>query len=403
MRKDDLKTPLEGLKVIDLTTIVSGATTASFLADFGAEVIKVERPKAGDPLREWPPFKNEISLWWKVHSRNKKSITLNLSKKEGQDILKELVKDTDILIENFRPGVLERWNLGYDKLSEVNPKLIMLRVSGFGQDGPYKNRPGFGTIAEAMSGIVHITGFPDGPPILPAIPLADIVAGLFGTFSVMFAIYHRDVKGTGEGQYIDLSLYEPLFRMIVPQVIQYDQLNEVRERYGNRFPFAAPRNLYKTKDNKWVALSASAQAIFERVMKAIDKEELIEDSRFQDNESRVKNVEELDEIIGKWIGSHSMAEVLERFEEYEAVIGPVYDVSMMFEDPHYKARGNIMEFEDPELGKVKMQNVIPKFSRTPGKIESTGPKLGEHNEEIYLGRLGYTKEELSQLEERGIV
>jgi formyl-CoA transferase len=279
----------------------------------------------------------------------------------------------------------------------------MLRVSGFGQDGPYKNRPGFGTIAEAMSGIVHITGFPDGPPILPAIPLADIVAGLFGTFSVMFAIYHRDVKGTGEGQYIDLSLYEPLFRMIVPQVIQYDQLNEVRERYGNRFPFAAPRNLYKTKDNKWVALSASAQAIFERVMKAIDKEELIEDSRFQDNESRVKNVEELDEIIGKWIGSHSMAEVLERFEEYEAVIGPVYDVSMMFEDPHYKARGNIMEFEDPELGKVKMQNVIPKFSRTPGKIESTGPRLGEHNEEIYLGRLGYTKEELSQLEERGIV
>lgn len=395
--------PLEGLKTLDLSVHVSASTASSMLADFGAEVLKVERPKVGDTLRTWPPFKEDVSLYWSVHSRNKKSITLNLSKERGQQILKELVKDADILIENFRPGTLERWNLGYEALSELNPGLIMARVTGYGQGGPYKSRPGFGTIAEAISGIVYITGFPDGPPVSPPIPLADEIAGLFALFAIMFAIYHRDVKETGEGQYIDVSLYEPLFRMIIPQVIEYDQLGKIKGRTGSRFAYGAPRNLYQTEDEQWVAMSATAQPIFERVAKAIEREDIIEDPRFKDNERRVENVEELDEIISEWMKAHDLEKVLERFEKHEAVIGPVYDIGQIFDDPQYQHREDITEVEDTRLGTVKMQRIIPKFQRTPGRIHHTGPKLGEHNKEIYINQLGYTEKELSQLEDEGVI
>lgn len=397
------KEPLEGLRVLDLSTVISGGVTTSMLADFGAEVIKVEHPRHGDPLRQWPPFKEGVCLWWKVASRNKKSITLDLSKERGQVILKKLVEDTDILVESFRPRTLERWNIGYNELARVNPHLIMVRISGYGQDGPYSERPGFGTIAEARSGMVYISGFPDTPPLLPAFPIADEVAGLFGALSAMFAIYYRDIKASGGGQYIDVSLYEPLFRLIIPQVIEYDQLGIIRERNGNRHLDAAPRNLYQTKDSEWVALSASTQSIFERVMRAMGREDLINDPRFQDNRRRIENVEQLDEIISGWMRDHNLEEILARFEEVEAVISPVYNIKKIFKDPQYIARKDIIEVEDPELGRIKMQNVIPKFSKTQGRVQFPGPKLGAHNRDIYIDRLGYSEEELSKLEKEGVI
>lgn len=395
--------PLKGLRVLDVSTHISASTASSLLADFGAEVIKVEMPKTGDTLRGWPPMKDGNSLYWLVHSRNKKSITLNLNSEKGQEILKDLVKDADVLIENFRPGTLERWDVGYEQLKEVNPGLVMLKVSGFGQTGPYSDRPGFGTIAEALSGVVHIIGFPDGPPILPPFPLADETAGLFGLIAVMFAIYERDVKGSGEGQYIDVSLYEPIFRMLIPNVIQYDQLGEVRGRTGSRFAYGAPRNIYKTKDDEWVALSGTSQPTWERVAKAIGKPGLIEDPRFETNKKRAENVEELDEIIGEWMRNHNSEEIIKTLRSHDAIVELVHDTEKIFENPHYKERDNIVEVEDKDLGNVKMQGIIPKFSKTPGSIESTGPKLGEHNEEIYRDELGLDEEKLSDLEENGII
>lgn len=408
MSKDEVREhdqqalPLRDMKVVDISTMLAAGHISTILGDFGAEVIKVEHPR-GDPIRRLGWTKAGTSLWWKLIGRNKICVTLNLSKREGQQILRRLVREADVLIENFRPGTLEKWHLGYEDLKPENPRLIMVRVTGFGQYGPYSNRPGFGTLAEAISGSAHLTGFLEGPPILPPLGLADYVASLFGAIAAMICVYHRDVRQTREGQYVDLSLFEPLFSILGPQVTVYDQLGIVIGREGNRSPFAAPRNLYQTSDGRWVALSASTQSIAERVLRAIDREDLIDDERFRDNESRVENNDELDAIISDWISRHTVKEVVQRFAACGAAIAPVYDVSHICGDAHYAAREAIVSVLDPSLGELKMQNVVPKLSKTPGRIRFAGPELGQHNREIYVERLGFSDDELVALRESGVI
>ncbi|MFQ6028068.1 MAG: CaiB/BaiF CoA transferase family protein, partial [Dehalococcoidia bacterium] len=329
--------PLRGLKVLDLSVIVAGGTASSLLADFGAEVVKVERPGSGDPLRNWGPFYHGVSLWWKVHSRNKKSITLDLGRAEGQEILRSLAQQADLLIEGFRPGTLERWGLGPEELHQVNPALVLLRYSGFGQTGPYKDRTGFGTIAECMSGYIGMTGFPDTPPVLPPVPLADEIAGVFGAMAGMMALYQRDVlSGDTEtqrrGQVIDLSLFEPLFRLCIPHITIYDLLGIVRERVGNDFPDAAPRSLYRTGDQRWLGLSATSQSTWESLARAMGLAELIDDPRFQDNAARLENKDVLNDILQEWLGQRSLSALMEQLVPAGGVVGPVYDSAQIVED-----------------------------------------------------------------------
>jgi len=403
--------PVRGLKVLDLSTIVAGSTASSLLADFGAEVVKVERPGAGDPLRNWGPFANGVSIWWKVHSRNKKSITLDLGKEQGQELLKRLAAQSDLLIEGFRPGVMERWGLGPDDLHAVNPGLVMVRFSGFGQTGPYKDRPGFGTIAECMSGWVAMSGFPDSPPLLPPVPLADEISGVFGAMAAMMALYHRDVpQGGGDngpqqrsGQVIDMSLFEPLFRLCIPNVTMFDLLGVSRERVGNDFPDAAPRSLYKTADDRWLGLSATSQATFESLARAMGMPHLVQDPRFKDNAARLQNVDGLNVELQDWLGRRPLDEIMDQLVPAGGVVGPVYDTAQIMDDPHYQARGDILEIDDPELGHTKMMGVVPKFSETPGSVEHAGPTLGEHNRHIYGSWLGLSEHDLEELTEQGIV
>ena len=403
--------PLEGLKVLDLSIIVAGGTASSLLADFGAEVIKVERPGSGDPLRNWGPFANGVSLWWKVHSRNKKSITLNLASSQGQELLKKLVQKADLLIEGFRPGAMERWGLGPEELHGVNPRLIMVRISGFGQSGPYKDRPGFGTIAECMSGYVGMTGFPDSPPVLPPVPLADEVAGVFGAMAGMMALYHRDAPRTGQpspadgraGQVIDVSLFEPLFRLCIPHVTMYDLLGISRDRVGNDFPDAAPRNLYRSGDGRWLGLSATSQSTFESLARAMGLAGLITDPRFKDNAARLDNRADLNRILEDWLGQRSTDEIMETLVPSGGVVGPVYDAVQIADDPHYQAREDILDIDDPELGPTRMLGIVPKFSETPGAVEHAGPTLGEHNHQVYGTWLGYTDDQIKELASLGII
>jgi formyl-CoA transferase len=382
MKRDTVKDgPLAGLKVIDCATVFAGPLSAMVLGDFGADVIKIEHPD-GDALRKMGAAKDGHGLWWKVTGRNKRAIVLDLHDPDGKEVFKALVKEADVLVENFRTGTLERWGLGWEILSEINPRLVMLRVTGFGQTGPYKHRAGFGTIAEAFSGFAHVTGEANGPPTLPPFGLADGVAAYHGVFAIMFAIYERDVQGSGKGQYIDLSLYEPLFSLLGAQASTYDQTGVIQNRTGNRSVNNAPRNAYKTKDGRWVALSAAAPSITRRVMELTGGKEVASDPRFATNMGRVKHVEEVDGIVGGWIARHTLAEVLDAFDKAEAAIGPVYDVAQILDDPQYKARDSVTTIADKDLGPLRMQNVFPRLSRTPGRIKHGGPRIGEHSQDV---------------------
>ena len=403
----ELRGPLSGLKVLDLSIIVAGGTASSLMADFGAEVVKIEKPKTGDPLRNWGPFYKDISLWWKVHSRNKKSVTLNLSDPEGQKILRMLSREADILIEGFRPGTMEQWELGPDELLSENPNLIMVRYSGFGQTGPYKDRPGFGTIAECMSGYISMTGFSNTPPVLPPIPLADEIAGVFGAMASMMAIYHKQ-RNSHEpagsfGQVIDVSLFEPLFRLCIPHITMYDLMDLVRERVGNDFPDAAPRSLYATKDNQWLGLSATSQNTWENLAKAMGMPHILDDPRFQDNASRLNNKDELNEILQDYMNNHDLSEIMEELVPAGGVVGPVYNSKQIMDDPHFAAREDIIELEDSELGKTKMLGVVPKFSATPGSVAHAGPKIGQDNDDVYKSWLGMTDTQISKLQSDEII
>lgn len=394
--------PLEGLRVLDVSTLYAGPLIATHMGDFGADVLKIEHPR-GDSLRRLGHQNKGVSLWWKTVSRNKRAITLNLSKVEGQGILKKLVETADVLIENFRPGTMERWNLGWDALREINPRLVMVRTTGFGQTGPYKDRPGFGTLAEAISGFAHITGSPDGPPTLPPFGLADSIAALYGVSAVMYALYERDANGGKIGQWLDLSIYEPIFSLIGNQPTVFDQLGTVQSRTGNRSINNAPRNTYLTADQQWVALSTASDSIAKRVLTLVGGEGFANDPRFSDGASRVKNVDEIDQKVAQWISRRTLEEVIRRFEEAEAAVAPVYGVDQIFADPHFRAREDIVTVADDELGEIKMQGVFPKMSRTPGHIRYAGQPKGSGNTSIYCGELGYSEEELALLKTRGVI
>jgi crotonobetainyl-CoA:carnitine CoA-transferase CaiB-like acyl-CoA transferase len=402
--------PLEGVRVIDCSTVVAGPRIAQYFGDFGADVIKVEHPERGDETRRMAFQKDGESLWWKLIGRNKRPVTLNLSHPKGQALARRLFATGDVLIENFRPGTFERWNLAPTSLLEDNPRLVIVRCTGFGQDGPYASRPGFATLAESISGLASISGDPDGPPLLPSIALADEVAGLVGTWAAMIALYWRDAKATGPesgrpsgtGQVIDLSLYESLAPLLGPLVLAWDQLRTLQPRLGSRIPYAAPRNAYRCADGKWVGLSATAQSVAMRVLDAIGRPELKRDERFSTPVARVAHAEELDEIIAGWMSAHTRDEALAIFERHDAALAPIYDVSEFVDDPHVRARGSVATVEDPVLGPIRMQAVHPRLSATPGGIAHAGLPMGAANAEVY-GELGLGPEELAALRDEGVI
>lgn len=393
--------PLAGLRVIDAGVLFAGPVIATLLADFGADVIKVEHPR-GDALRTLGWKKNGVSLWWAFVGRNKRFVSIDFGKPEGAQLLRELATGADVLIESFRPGTLERWGVGPDVLHALNPKLVIVRTSGFGQTGPYSPRPGFGTVAESISGYAHINGQPDGPPTLPPFALGDGVASLFGTFATMFALYHRD-QHHAPGQVIDLAIYEPLFWLLGPQALVYDQLGYVQGRTGSSTEWTAPRNAYQSSDGKWLGLSASSQSIAERVMRLVGHPEVIDEPWFADHSGRVEHQKELDRLIGGWIAEHTRAEVQAAFEEQEAVIGPIYSIADIFEDPQYLARETITTVDDPILGKARIQNAIPRLVDTPGRVRHLGGDLGQDNAAVLRDELGHTDAELETWLASGVI
>jgi succinyl-CoA---D-citramalate CoA-transferase len=387
---------------VDAGNMVSGPFAAALLADFGADVIKIEHPKLGDGQRKLEPIKDGIPLWWKSIARNKRCITLDLSHPDGGAIFKDLVRTSDVVIENYRPGTFERWNIGYDVLKQVAPGLILLRISGFGQTGPFRDRPGFGRIAEALAGLSNLIGEADGPPISPGYPMGDLVAGLFGAYAIMLALYHRDARG-GEGQVIDLALYEAVFRLLDFDGIQYDQMNTIHRRCGNQVAYVAPSSTFKTADGKYLTLAASTESIWLRVARAIGREDLISNPRFINNPARVEHSDEINGIVGEWIGRYTLAQVAERFEALEVAFSPIYDISDIFRCPQYWAREAMVRVPDADLGDAVVPNVVPKFSETPGSVDFLGARMGAHNEYVYCCELGISQERLTELKAKGVI
>jgi crotonobetainyl-CoA:carnitine CoA-transferase CaiB-like acyl-CoA transferase len=393
--------PLAGIRVLDLGTVYAAPITAMLLGDYGADVLKIEHPR-GDPARTHGPSRDGHGLWWKVISRNKRTATLVLSRPEGREIMERLVADADVLIENFRPGVMEKWGLGPERLLEINPGLVMLRVTGFGQTGPYAHRRAFGTLAEAMSGLAHQTGQPDGPPTLPPFGLADGVAAISGAYAVMLALYHRDANGGG-GQVVDLSLLAPLLAILGPGPSAYDQLGAVPGRHGNRSANNAPRNADRTRDGRWVAISASATSIAERVMTVVGRPDIARQEWFPSARERVRHADELDRTVGDWIAARGFAEVMSAFEDAGAAIAPIYDMAQVAGDPHVRATNMITTVEDEDLGPLEMQNLLFRLLGSPGGIRFAGRGLGQDNDEIYGERLGLDDERVAQLREQGVI
>lgn len=393
--------PLEGVRVLDASTVLAGPLACQILGDYGADVIKIEHPKFGDSMRGHGQSKNGQGLWWKMLARNKRCVGLYLGDPEGADVFAQLARTADVVVENFRPGTLERWGIGPGRLSADNPGLVLVRVTGFGQTGPYAPRPGFGTIAEAMSGFAAITGEPSGPPTLPPFGLADSIAAIAAVSATMMALYHRDARG-GMGQIIDLSILAPIVTALGPQPIVYDQLGIVQERTGNRSDNNAPRNTYKTKDDKWVAISTSADRVAQRVMTLVGHPEVIDEPWFSSGRGRAQHGDLLDKYVAEWIGARTRDKVLHAFEEAEAAVAPVYDAADLVEDPHVKATDMITSVDDPELGPIRMQNVLFKMSATPGRIRHTGRGIGADTDEI-LGEIGLSGERIAELRERGVV
>ncbi|MFF4468574.1 CaiB/BaiF CoA transferase family protein [Streptomyces sp. NPDC001599] len=392
--------PLTGLRVLDLATLFAGPLAATMLGDFGAEVIKVEHPTRPDPSRGHGPSKDGVGLWWKLLGRNKRTITLDLSKPAGRTTLLRLAATADVVVENFRPGTLEKWDLGWDELSAVNPRLVLTRVTGFGQFGPYARRPGFGTLAEAMSGFAAMTGEPDAPPTLPPFGLADSIAALATAYAVMTALAARE--RTGEGQVVDMAIIEPILTVLGPQPLWYDQLGHVQPRTGNRSQNNAPRNTYRTADGTWVAVSTSAQSVAERVMRLVGRPELIDEPWFTTGADRARHADVLDAAVGDWIARHSRADVLAAFEKAEAAVAPVQDVRDVMTDPQYRALDTVTTVDDPELGPLRMQNVLFRLSATPGAIRWAGRPHGADTEEVLTG-LGLTPADVKELREEGVV
>lgn len=393
--------PLTGINILDISTMIAAPFGATLLADLGANVTKIELPNKGDTLRTVGPWKNEESLRWPGLARNKKSVTLDIRSDEGKEIFKKLIKKSDILIENFRPGTLEKWGLGYEELKKENPQLIMVRISGFGQTGPYSSRAGFGTPGTAFSGHTYLQGYPDRPPVSPSYSLLDYITGVYTAFAAVSALYHRDTTDS-EGQMVEMGLYESLFRMMEFLVAEYDQTGKVRGRSPGLAGHSSPAGTYETKDGKYVVLVCSTDPTFDRLAAAMEREDMLEDERFYKNSQRLKNDDEVQEIVSTWIRQYTLKDLQARLDEFGVPVSPILSIEDIFENEHYKARENIVEVEHPRLGKVKMPGIVPKFSETPGAIRHRAPELGEHNEEI-LGELGLSTDELASLKEKGVI
>jgi len=388
--------------VIELGNLVAGPFCTRLLAEFGALVIKIELPNEGDPIRKWRVLDDTgTSYWWYVQSRNKKCITLDCRQPEGLRILKLLIRDADVLVENFRPGTLDKWGLSAETLRDLNSKLIVSRISGFGQDGPYKDRVAFGAIAEAMSGLRYITGYPDRPPTRVGISLGDSIAALYSVIGVLMALYHRDLKG-GPGQEVDVALSEAVFSLMESMVTEYDQKGVIRERSGSALPGIAPSNAYPTLDGGYVVIAANGDAIVRRLLRALDREDLINDARWTSNEVRVKHAAEIDCVIGKWTGGLTLDDCLERLNAARVPAARIYNVADIVEDPQYQAREMILEIQHPGLGLVKVPGIVPKLSQTPGAVEWLGPAMGEHNIEVLKG-VGLTDSQIEVMRSKGII
>ena len=397
--RPEAKCPLDGIRVLDLSRLVAGNMLSLQLADFGAEVVKIEDPGKGDPLRDWRV--DGISVHWKVYARNKKSLTLNLRDREGRDLLLRLVGGAQVFIESFRPGTLETMGLAPATLLKHNSRLVIVRVSGWGQDGPYRDRPGFGSLVEGMSGFAAKTGFPDRPPVLPPLALADMVAGLYGASAVLVALRAIEVNG-GKGQVIDLPLLDPIVSILGPEPAVFKLTGEIKPRLGSRSATASPRNVFQTSDRRWIAISASIQGMAERVFRAIGRADMIDDPRFRTNADRVRNAEACEAPLRDFISERTLAEALAVFEQAEVTAAPVYDIEQFMADPHVRSREIIVDLPDPEMGSVPMHAVVPRLSGTPGEIRSPAPDLGQHNREI-LGALGLSDDDLARLSERNVI
>ena len=392
--------PLAGLKVIEMGTLIAGPFCARLMAEFGAEVVKIESPEGGDPLRTWRKLHQGTSLWWYVQARNKKSVTVNLKHPAGQEIVRRLAAEADIVVENFRPGAMESWNLGWEQLSAINPKLVMVRLSGFGQTGPYRDRPGFGAIGESMGGLRHLTGFPDRAPCRVGVSIGDSIAALHGVIGALMALRHRD--RTGKGQVVDVALYESVFNLMESVLPEYGFFGFVRKRSGASLPGIVPSNTYPCADGKYVVIGANADSIFKRMMTAIGRDDMANNPALARNDGRVAHTDEIEDAIAAWTSRHSLDQVVETLERAEVPVGRIYDIADIAADPHYLARDMIREAALPDGRPLKVPGIVPKLSETPGEMKWLGPKLGEHTAEV-LSALGYDEGTQRALKEQGAI
>ncbi len=397
--------PLAGIRVVELGTLLAGPFTGRLLGDLGAEIIKVEAPGQPDPIRNWGKARYEgRSLWWPVQSRNKKCVTLNLREEKGQELMLRLVEQADVVTENFRPGTLERWNLGYEQMAAVNPGLVLARISGYGQTGPYAARAGFASVSEAMGGIRHINGFPGEPPPRMHLSLGDSLAAMFAAQGILAALYWRDALGGGLGQVVDVSLMESSFALLESTVPEYDRLGIVRGPQGTNLKGIAPSNIFKSKDDAWVVIAANADNVFRRLCEAIGRPELADDPRFATHLARGDNQDEIEGIVAEWAGRHDAGEIDSVLNEAGVICGPIYTIADIFEDPQYRAREMLVEHVDPEFGPYIGPGIVPKLSRTPGAVRwSATWEEGSHNAEVYCGLLGLSSDELEALREEGVI
>ncbi|MFE5702340.1 CaiB/BaiF CoA transferase family protein [Rhodococcus koreensis] len=393
---------LEGLRVIDAASLAAAPLVATYLAEFGAEVVKIEEPQGGDALRAWGVRKDGIGLMWKSVARNKKTATANLRTAEGQQLIRDLAAEADVIIFNTRPSTLEKWGLDYESMRHTHPHLIYLHITAFGEGGPDSDRPGFGTLGEAMSGFAYTTGEAGGPPTLPSFMLADGVASLNAVYATMIALYHRDLRGGG-GQKIDVNLVEPLARLLEQSVLTYDQLGINTTRQGNRWAITVPRNTYRTKDDRWIVMSGSAPSIALRVYKAIGRPELVDVPEFADPQMRLEHADEIDEMVANWVEARTFDEVMETFSREQVAVAPVYNAQQLLDDEHHMARGTFVRVSDSDLGSMQVQGPVPRLSATPGRVEHLGRDLGADTETIYTSWLGLEADEIAKLKAAGTI
>lgn len=395
--------PLKGLKILELGNLVAAPFAGKIFSEFGAEVIKVEEPKKGDPLRNWRVLHDDTSVWWYSQSRNKKSITVNMRSSEGQGIIKHLVQDIDVVLENFKPGTMEKWGLGYEELKNINPNIILTRISGYGQTGPYKDKPGFGSVAESIGGLRYITGYPDRPPVRVGIALGDMIAGLYAVIGTMFSLWSREKDNSPEGQEVDVALYESVFSLLEGTLPEYDLAGIERQRTGSVLPGVSPSNTYKCGDGEHIVIGGNGDKIFQRLMEAIGRLDIGKSPDYATNQLRSQNSEYIDSIIEEWTKKHTLKEVQEILDKASVPVGPIYGIKDIVQDEQYNDRNMFQSIKINDEEEIRIPGIVPKLSDTPGQTKWKGPKLGEHNEEVYKDLMNLSTEEIHHLQEKGVI